>query len=204
MSNPWRNTVEDVALRPLIKFLDNDQKITSVAVAEERLANDPSDLITKLRIADALTKATHEQEDENQFASLKPETIIVNNLAKELSEHLSALDNSLGELYDGDRLKLSMLRSVKLFGMVQSDLSNVNKAKLIECIKNLVDFLPRLFKSDNNFNAADLLVLTQAVERLSDDNEYIPPEFLFDTIKECYYFLLQHIIAHNDATAVPF
>lgn len=181
-----------------MKYLDDDQKITSVAVAEERLANDPYDLITKLRIADALTKATHEQEDEHQHASLKPETIIVNNLAQELSAQLAILDKCLGDFDNGDTLKLSMFRSIKYCGVLQGDISTVNKAKLIECIKNLVDFLPRLSKHDNVSSATDLLVLMQAVEKLSDDNEYIAPEFIFDTIKECAHFLRNHV----DQTAV--
>lgn len=197
MSNPWRSTVEDIALRPLMRYLDSEQKATSVAAAEERLANDPYDLISKLRIADALTKATHEQEDELQHESVKPETIIVNNLAKELTVQLDILNQCLGDFDSRDTLKVSMLRSIKHFGMLQSELSNVNKAKLIECIKNFVDYLPALSVHANASSAADLLLLTQAVEKLSDDNEFVPPEFLFDTIKECTRFLQSHILSRT-------
>ncbi len=186
MSNPWKSSVEEVALRPLIKFLDNDQRVTTIAAAELKQNKDPTNLITKLRLADQRTKELHYEAAENKEVVLQAETIIANNLAKELSVHLRNIKHHFELFNTNDALKLSMLHTIKSRNLHRVELSSVNRAKLIECIKVILELLPKVL----GMNKIVLLngsveSLVQVLELLNDANELVPTETLYDCIVDC-------------------
>ena len=186
MSNPWSCSVEEVALRPLVKFLDGEHRVISVAAAEKRLENDPNDLITKLRLADERTKEMLANPKDKIASTLKPETIIASNLAKELSAHLRNIQHHFQHFDKDDALKLSLLHSIKSRNLHKIAISPVNKAKLIECIKTLMDLIPKLLGALKNTALQTTMgSLLQTLEALNDSNELVPAESLYDYIVDC-------------------
>lgn len=186
MSNPWSCSVEEVALRPLIKFLDGEHRVISVAAAEKKLDNDPNDLITKLRLADERTKEMHANSGNKTSSALKPETIIANNLAKELSAHLHNIQHHF-EIFDQDDvLKLSLLHSMKSRNLHKTEISPVNRAKLVECIKTLMELLPKVLGAlQTTALQTAMESLLQTLEALNDSNELVPAESLYDYVVDC-------------------
>ena len=186
MSNPWSCSVEEVALRPLIKFLDGEHRVISVAAAEKKLDNDPNDLITKLRLADERTKEVHANPRDQASSVLKPETIIVNNLAKELSAQLLNIQHHFQHFDQDDILKLSLLHSIKSRNLHKTAISPVNRAKLIECIKTLMELIPKVWGAvKQTALQATMESLLQTLEALNDSNELVPAESLYDYIVDC-------------------
>lgn len=186
MSNPWSCSVEEVALRPLVRFLDGEHKVISVAAAEKKLDNDPNDLITKLRLTDERTKEMHTYPSGSTSSTLKPETIIANNLAKELSAHLRSIQRQFQHFDQDDVLKLSLLHSIKARNLHKTAISPVNRAKLIECIKTLMDIVPKVLGSLKSAALLSIMgSLLQTLETLNDSNELVPAESLYDYIVDC-------------------
>ena len=178
--------MEEIALRPLIKFLGSEQRVSSVAAAEKKLESDSTDLITKLRLADERTQEMNARMSEHGPTTLKPETIIANNLAKDLSGHLRNIQHHF-ELFDtNDALKLSMLHTIKERNLHKAAISAVNRAKLIECARSLMELIPRVLGTlkATAFNEA-LSSLLQTLEALNDSNEIVAAETLYDYIVDC-------------------
>lgn len=178
--------MEEIALRPLTKFLGSEQRVSSVAAAEKKLASDPTDLITKLRLADERTREMNARMSEHGPTTLKPETIIANNLAKDLSGHLRNIQHHF-ELFDNsDSLKLSMLHTIKERNLRKAAISTVNRAKLIECAKSLMELVPKVLGPSKvaAFNESMSLML-QTLEALNDSSEIVAAESLYDYIVDC-------------------
>lgn len=178
--------MEEIALRPLIKFLGSEQRVSSVTVAEKKLANDSTDLVTKLRLADTRTQEMNARLNEHGPTTLKPETIIANNLAKDLSCHLRNIQHYFKLFDNNEALKLSMLHTIKERNLHKAAVSVVNRAKLIECIKSLMDLVPKVLSSSQvvAFNEA-MCSLLQTLEALNDSNDIIAAESLYDYIVDC-------------------
>lgn len=178
--------MEEVALRPLVKFLGTEQRVVTVTAAENRLANDPTDLITKLRLADERTQEMYASMSEQGPTTLQAETIIANNLAKELSRHLRNIQHHFQLFDSNDALKLSMLHTIKSKNLHKAAVSTVNRAKMVECIKTLMELIPKVLGPSQAIalNGA-MSSLVQTLEALHDSNEIVAAESLYDFIVDC-------------------
>jgi hypothetical protein len=132
MSNPWSSSLEDVALQPLRRLLDNDHRVTSVALAEQKLDSDPNDLITKMRLADRATKnyLTGGQRTSNN--TLSTESILAHELAKELTAQMQLICKQLENFDDHDTLKLALLEAIKSCSAHKEEL-NTKREIFISC-----------------------------------------------------------------------
>jgi len=196
--------VEEIALRPLVKFLGSEQRVSSVSEAEKKLANDPTDLITKLRLADERTEEMNARMSEHGPSTLKPETIIANNLAKDLSGHLRNIQHHF-ELFDtNDALKLSMLHTIKERNLHKAAISAVNRAKLIECVKSLMELFPKVLGPLKVAAFKEVLSsLLQTLEALNDSNEIVAAESLYDYIVDCTEILQSALHRQREPTFAP-
>ena len=62
----------------------------------------------------------------------------------------------------------------------------MNRAKLIECIKTLMELIPKVLgASKNNAIQTSMESLLQTIEMLNDSNEFVPAESLYDYIVDC-------------------
>ena len=185
MANPWSSSVEDIALKPLRSFLDSDQKILSVARAEEKLDNDPEDLVTKLRLADQKTAEYYSNSRSGNHSNIKPEIILANDLARELTSQLKVLHERFKGLDSQDSLKLALLDAIKACSAHKEELSVVNRAKLLECLRSSIDLIPKVYKRANKIpEGTSLIALNRALEILQS-NDDISQENMYEYIQAC-------------------
>lgn len=189
MANPWSNSVEDIALLPLRRFLDNDHRVTSVALAEDKLDDDDNDLITKLRFADRLTAEYLENKGSDMHSTLNTEALLANDLARELSKQLDTIYSYLESFNDNNTLKLALLETIKSCNAHKEELSVVNRAKLIECLKSTMDVIPKIYKKANLTPNADYLEAITAGLEILQSNEQVTQEDLYEYVEMCTLLL---------------
>jgi hypothetical protein len=195
MANPWSSSAEDVALQPLRRFLDSDQRITSVAVAEEKLNDDPNDMVTRLRLADQKTLEYYDNGGTLSHTGLKPETILAYDLAKELTVQLTIIQSYLLHFDEHDSLKIALLNAIKACSAHKEELSVVNRAKLIECIRNAMELIPRIYKKANKVPPQEHTdALNKALE-VMQSNGVVSQEDLYGYIRSCT-LLLSMLLEH--------
>ena len=189
MANPWSHSIEDIALIPLRKFLDSEQRIMSVAQAEEKLNSDPTDIITKLRLADQKLMEHYKLNEKSSKNSLQPETIIVNNLAKDLATNLDIIYNYLVQYNDHDILKTALLDAIKQCNNYKVQITLVNRTKLIECFNAIKTLLPKVYKQAHLRGYADRFnKLKYKLENLGNLHEILQSDIL-GCVVECTLLL---------------
>jgi hypothetical protein len=185
MSNPWSNSIEDVALQPLRRLLDNDHRVTSVALAEQKLDSDPNDLITKMRLADRATENYLISGQKTLQGTLCTEAILANELANELTTQMQAISKYLEEFNEQDTLKLALLEAIKSCSAHKEEMTVVNRAKLIDCLRTVMETIPELYRKANvTPGESNLSAITAALEVLQS-NDVVSHEDLYGYIEVC-------------------
>lgn len=189
MANPWSSSVDDVAMKPMRRFLDNDHRITSVALAEEKLNKDPNDIVTKLRMADQQIARYGAQKETNSSNNFVPETVAVHDLATNITTHLSVIYDQLEQFDEDDTLRIALLNAIRSCSAHKEELSVVNRAKLIECLKNTMELIPKIYKKAGlAADAANLEAIGSALDVLQS-NGVISQEDLYNYIRRCTVLL---------------
>mmetsp|Transcript_21638 Transcript_21638/g.36236 ORF Transcript_21638/g.36236 Transcript_21638/m.36236 type:complete len:228 (-) Transcript_21638:77-760(-) len=139
-NNPWSISTEDIALGPLRDYLDShhNSKGISIALASEKLQKDPNDLINRLREADERTK---EMQLSKEHCHLKEETLLANELAKELTTHVNTIIEHLTAFDQDNAFKISYLHAVGQVNSPSNELAPENKMKLIEYLQISADLI---------------------------------------------------------------
>jgi hypothetical protein len=119
-------------LASLKKFLEGSKRPPAVALEEDRLNHDKSDLITKLREADRFTQ----NGSYKGAGKLKTETIVANDLAQELHVQLETLRSQLiswkgNDLSSDDQI----LKLLNADGLNNVELSTSEKERVSKCLK---------------------------------------------------------------------
>jgi hypothetical protein len=197
MSNPWSSTLEDVALQPLRRLLDNDHRVTSVALAEQKFDSDPNDLITKMRLADRATRNYLTSGQRTSNDSFSTESILAHELAKELTAQMQLICKQLENFDDHDTLKLALLEAIKSCSAHKEELTVVNRAKLIDCLRTAMEIIPELYRkasvipSERNISA-----VAAALEKLLS-NDVVFHEDLYVYVETCI-IALEGLEAYNE------
>lgn len=205
MSNPWRTTPNDVALAPMLRTLkefepstpiksisldeDQDQAETTKETAPKVTR---SALIAKLKRADEIHR--NRRADPNH-GGLSPENEKLLNFSRRLTKIFVILSRSLEQFQKADILKTAYLQAFLSNQVVWDDISQENKAKMVNSLRSLIKALQTLltakqdsYSATNSFKQCfeELRVVIERTEIMNQDrscDEY-PLEDLFEVLTE--------------------
>lgn len=181
MSNPWNQSLEDITLRSLKKFLDyniynneldiinnkNEIDITNNLKYIKSLDDDPNDIISKLRLADKLDYKTLEYRNKQKLYS---EVAVLNDITRELVTLLSTLEKNFEIFNNDNNLKISLLYTIRSQTLISDvQLSSDHKIQIIECIRLCNSLTPKVTNTYYKQVSAELNDLEHNIEEVSYD-----------------------------------
>lgn len=194
MSNPWNTTPVDVALAPFHKLLKSlDTHTNIINLPSEPINNPPQNtLILKLREADQIARRRREKQFMDKAIDIKPEIKQVVVFNKRLTDLFQKLSQDLENLSQNDLLKQSYIQAFRRSQVVWDDISQENKAKLVNSIRSAIRAISKVFQAKEkqpNFieyekNLNDLITRTDIFNESKEfDDLYL--EDLYDLLTEC-------------------
>eukprot|EP01031_Cornospumella_fuschlensis_P040435 gene40435-49281_t len=145
-SNPWASSPADIALNPVNDLIKRYYEIKGLSSTASTANSDrsTSDLISKLRQADALAAQKKELFYQMYLAENHPEVAKVAKLSEELNATYQKLCSYLEKFTATDALQESYFQAVRASQVVWDDLSQENKGRLITTIRQAVKAIETL------------------------------------------------------------
>lgn len=143
-SNPWASTPADIALNPVNALVQKYRVAKGLAVKEpsEPAQQQPkqckSDFIARLRLADSIAAQKRDKVYQDFIEERYPEIRETAVTAQDLSVVFERLIAHFTRFSANDQLRESYFHSIRASQMVWDDLSQENKAKLIDAIRSAV------------------------------------------------------------------
>jgi hypothetical protein len=201
MSNPWCTAPSDVALTPFKKTISDIEeshrlrrgRISTVCPpsSSSTIVNKKSNFIGQLREVDGFLVLKRQSEFHRRAIEKQPELMKALEIAEQLTQIFNRLSNELDIFNRSDDLKNSFINAFRTSQIIWDDISQENKAKLVNSIRSAIREIIKVFRTreDEKFRAheknLDLLIQRTNVfdERKEFDDYYL--EDLYDLLTEC-------------------
>ena len=196
MSNPWRTTPADIGLMPLFRLLnalgdeENEASTRKSTIIQSRLK--PPTLVEELRELDEYIIRKRDNEFMKTAYELRPELKHSTELVDHLTELFYTISIQLDAFNQTDALKNSYVNAFKSNQIIWDDISQENKAKLVNSIRSAIDAILRIFKDreqtevivSHQNSMQELIKRTNVFDETKEFDDYYL-EDLYDLLTEC-------------------
>lgn len=209
-SNPWINTPADIALHPLLQFIDKQQpppqpqppqntENSLLSLSNDHLGNPSSSsssssslsstsiLINRLRAADRIAMNEQDELYRQYLHQNYPEVAAVAKQTKELNQIFLRLSAFFQDFTSTDALRDSYFHTIRASQVQWDDLSQENKGRLIRALRNCIHGIKKL--NANRIKTVkvkkEIQVFQEVLERtdiLNEEKSF--DDFLLDDLHE--------------------
>ncbi len=194
MSNPWCTAPSDVALTPFkktISDIEESHRLRGRNGNNSAGINRKSNFIGQLREVDGFLVLKRQSEFHKRAIDKQPELKNAMDIADQLTSLFDKLSRDLDAFTKSDDLKNSFINAYRTSQIIWDDISQENKAKLVNSIRSAIREILKVFRTrqDEKFRAHEhnLVLLIQRTNVFDEEKEFDDYylEDLYDLLTEC-------------------